>query len=112
MNTKEFIAPIQSHLRAAAHSSQTDERAHASAIDSAAELFGLDHPPRVHPALAYSLMQGKSVDHQVCAWNVQGQAALGALTQNLVKPFELVVWMAASANEHDMKYNVLRMQGF
>ena len=57
-------------------------------------------------------MQGKSVDHQVCAWNVQGQAALGALTQNLVKPFELVVWMAASANEHDMKYNVLRMQGF
>ena len=67
---------------------------------------------RLHPALAYSLMQGKPVDPQICVWSVQGEAALGALTQNAAKPFELTIWMAASATERSMEYNVLRIQGF
>ena len=64
------------------------------------------------PALAYALMQGKPVAPQICVWSVQGEAALGALTQNAAKPFELTIWMAASATERSMEYNVLRIQGF
>lgn len=115
LDTKAFIEPIQSQLRAAAAMVRSDgahEHAHASDAASAAELFGVDHPPRLHPALAYLLLQGKTVDHQVCVWRVHGQAALGALTHNVLKPFELVVWMAASASERNMEFNVLSIQGF
>ena len=113
LDTDAFIAPIQSHLRAtAARSKETEEHEHDSHIDSVDELFGVDHPARLNPALAYALMQGKPVAPQICVWSVQGEAALGALTQNAVKPFELTIWMAASATERSMEYNVLRIQGF
>ena len=113
LDTDAFIAPIQSHLRAtAARSKETEEHEHDSHIDSVDELFGVDHPARLSPALAYALMQGKPVAPQICVWSVQGEAALGALTQNAAKPFELTIWMAASATERGMEYNVLRIQGF
>ena len=117
LDTNAFIAPIQSHLRAAAaRSKETEEHEHEhkhdSHIDSVDELFGVDHPARLNPALAYALMQGKPVASQICVWSVHGEAALGALTQNAVKPFELTIWMAASATERNMEYNVLRLQGF
>ena len=113
LDTDAFIAPIQSHLRAAAaRSKETEEHEHDSHIDSVDELFGVDHPARLSPALAYALMQGKPVGPQICVWSVQGEAALGALTQNAAKPFELTIWMAASATERSMEYNVLRIQGF
>ena len=115
LDTDAFIAPIQSHLRAtAARSKETEEHEHEhdSHIDSVEELFGVDHPARLSPAVAYALMQGKPVAPQICVWSVQGEAALGALTQNAAKPFELTIWMAASATERGMEYNVLRIQGF
>lgn len=117
LDTDAFIAPIQSHLRAAAaRSKETEEHEHEhehdSHIDSVEELFDVDHPARLSPALAYALMQGNPVGPQICVWSVQGEAALGALTQNAAKPFELTIWMAASATERSMEYNVLRIQGF
>ena len=113
LETDAFIAPIQSQLRAAAaRPKDAGEHEHDSHANSVEELFGVDHPPHLHPALAYSLMQGKPVGPQICVWSVQGEAALGALTQNATKPFELTVWMAASATERRMEYNVLRIQGF
>lgn len=110
-----FIAPIQSQLRAAAaaaSSTHEAEHEHDSPPTSVAELFHTDHDAHLHPALAFALMQDHAVDKQICVWNVEGEATLGALTQNRVKPFELTVWMAASATERSMEYNVLRIQGF
>lgn len=110
-----FIAPIQSQLRAAAaaaSSTHEAEHEHDSPPTSVAELFHTDHDAHLHPALAVALIQDHAVDKQICVWNVEGEATLGALTQNRVKPFELTVWMAASATERSMEYNVLRMQGF
>lgn len=115
LDLQEFMAPIRTQLRAAAAAAQKphqEKHEHASPADSVAELFDVDDPPRVHPAVAFALMQGKTVDDQVCAWRVRGKADLGALTQNSAKLFDLVLWMAPSATEHGMEYNVLHINGF
>ena len=101
------INPIKARLRTWQSAAPTGhDHAHASA-SSTLELLRGDHTPRLHPAVAFSILQGAPVDRLICVWRVQGRAALGPLSRGQAKPFDLILWMAPSATERTMEYDVL-----
>lgn len=67
-------------------------------------------PPRLQPFIAYQLREIEDAMPPICVWQVNGTWA-AAGQANTAKPFEMILWLAPSADEHTLTRDVLSLQG-
>ncbi|MBN8558544.1 MAG: hypothetical protein J0L74_12875 [Burkholderiales bacterium] len=117
LDTSAHVSQIHRRIRAWSQLSVTvhdSEKPGHSSLTAASTLEALrgTHRPRIQPAVAYMLMQGKDVARWACVWRVTGSFKPQITGPLPTRAFVLNMWLVPSATERGMERDILDIKGF